>query len=287
MLQIQLNGQVFTVSGLVNVSVGPPTPPAPTALIVNDNSSQPDVLLQWTNAAAYDQVEIWKADDLAPATLLATIPLNTQYHDLSFPNTAGKYREYTVRGVTAGTPSNFSNAAGAALTLGTLGLPIYIYPNLQVHFGSFISTTTTTVTAVTFPTLRVSGGIQINEPLVSLNLNSLTRIGGSVFSLSSTQLTTISLPAFTTIAAGVGVSFDTHPLLTDLLLPVLTGVDADFSISACEALLNVSAPALSTISGSLNVAHLFRAWIFRASLTSGLPFKSPAPRCSSSLTFHP
>ena len=85
--------------------------------------------------------------------------------------------------------------------------------------------------------------------LTSINLAGLTNVGKMVI-YSNAALTSISLPALTTVSGGMSV-YD-NAALTNLSLPALTTVSGNLSVTG-SALTSLSLPALTTVSGNLSV----------------------------------
>ena len=81
--------------------------------------------------------------------------------------------------------------------------------------------------------------------LTSINLPALTTISGSAFS-NCYSLTSINLPALTTISGGS--AFYSCSSLTSINLPALTTISSS-AFYSCSSLTSINLPALTTISG--------------------------------------
>ena len=98
----------------------------------------------------------------------------------------------------------------------------------------------------------ITGVLEISAPGVTSftpAANQITSIGGLGI-LNNTTLTSLSLPALTTVTGEVNMGYD--DALTSLSFPALTTVGSNFAASNMPALTTVSLPALKTLGGNLN-----------------------------------
>ncbi len=252
MLQIQIQNQVFEVSGLINVTPVNPPPAAPSNLDIADASAPGSVNLLWDNHAAPPySTEIWRSDNGAAYVLIDTVPAGaTTYSDATYPNTPGGYSEYQVRAVNGPLNSTFSNVRGVATTLGDLGLTIYNFPTIRVHFGDVLLGIVAKVFLL--PTLREirGGGFISSAPLSGLDLSQLVFVD-SGFTLGNSDLFSITLAALQTVNVG-DVRFADNANLVDLSLPLLSFVIGDFINTGCPALTTAAFPGLDTVNGSVD-----------------------------------
>ena len=96
-------------------------------------------------------------------------------------------------------------------------------------------------------TISGSGLFYGCSSLTSINLPALTTISGSAFS-SCSSLTSINLPALTTISGNN--AFSSCSSLTSINLPALTTISGNNAFYSCYSLTSINLPALTTISGS-------------------------------------
>ena len=107
--------------------------------------------------------------------------------------------------------------------------------------------------------LTAVGGLYVadNSTLTSLSLPALTTVSENVRVSSNTALTSLELPALTTVGGGLLVQYNTA--LTSLHLPALQtcgglAASTPLDVHGNAALTSLSLPALTTASGGLAIA---------------------------------
>jgi len=248
-LQLQIQNQIFSSTGAAGITEFLAAPSSPD---IADASLPGAVVFTWhNNAVGASANEIWRSDNGAPFSLLATIaPGATTYTDTTY---AGQtYTEYKVRAIDLFTQSGFSAARGVATTLSSLSLASYSYPNLVQHFSDFNSNSGGT-TSINFPLLRrvIGGSFLTSTPISSLSLPALAFVDTNL-TINSSSLTSLTLSALTTVQSG-NIGFSSNASLTSLSLPKLNSCPGNFSITTNAALTSVNFPLLSGVSGNMRI----------------------------------
>ena len=107
--------------------------------------------------------------------------------------------------------------------------------------------------SISFPLLTRAGYIYIGgNKLTTLNFNSL--VTAATFSLNQTNLSSLSLPAFTGTQDAFNVS--TNPLLNSISLPQLATVGTGLSIGACPLLASINLPQLTTVTEIMTLGNI-------------------------------
>lgn len=133
---------------------------------------------------------------------------------------------YAMNGGGGGASDSFTMT-----TVGTLGTG-----TLKITWSSIIFASTAegtqTLTPVSYPTININGGMGFSGTLSSITIADLTFVDLSLGSISS--LTTVNLPALTTIVTGQ-------------MFPSV-------NISSCSSLTTLTIPSLTTVADSINIS---------------------------------
>lgn len=187
-------------------------------------STPGNTIVEWEQASAPDENEVWRSKNGGAFALLATVAGTvTSYADTD-AMAAMDIWCYKVRG----TGTDFSNVGCAVQDLIFLDTGAVSQPTWMLAYGDF--------------------GADNPPAVTSLSLPALKRVYGNLFLDGMTALTSLSLPALQSVGVTFLLSLSTMPALT---FPALTTVGAAIDASICSNLVTLDAPVLASVGGNV------------------------------------
>jgi len=228
LLELALLDQLSQVANTV------PPPDAPEGLLIDDDSTNGDTQLSWTNGSSEGETsQIWVSPDGVTYSLLDTVDGALESYSDATVIGAGVFAYYKVRSCNGGSCSDFTNVLSVCNGISKAGASDteLEYPTLVLSYGNITFTTAASLTIFSTPILR--------------------RVDGDFFHSGTSSLETLSCPALTEIGGFYRAIATFMPALTVVDFSALVTVGgAGFRLTGITALASMDLSALVTIVGS-------------------------------------
>jgi hypothetical protein len=212
-------------------------------LDIQIDSAPSNIVLEWTDTGA-ENYQLWKSINGGEFELITVIGLTT-HSDSDGEIGSGDVWCYKVRGVIGETASEFSNIVCAVRDMIYLGTSVS-ETTWIIAFGDIGSDDPTLLTDLNFAAMkRVTGNLFLDATLVltAVNHTALQIVDDTIF-FSLSGITSISLPALTTINGGPPVLVQYNGITPEMLIPA-------FYADSCGSLTTISFPNLVFENGNI------------------------------------
>jgi len=226
---------------------------APTNPDILASSTDGNLIVSWSQAAAPTTNEVWRSKNGGAYALFASVAgALTQKIDNGAMVALDEWC-YEIRACTGGCSAFTSPVCAMKAFQHTVntGVVTYSFPEVVFHIGNLDISNQSALTTVAFANLHTSTGyvaVYQSALVNSISFPKLISTGGLIqFSGPNANVASISLPALTTV--GGLVNFDQMTALTSISMPLLASVGNDFRFSNTPALISLSVPSLVSIVG--------------------------------------